>query len=177
MERLYTYRYRLYPNKEQTIYLSKLFGCCRLVYNHFLNEKQLQYKETKKSDSYNIQQAKLTQLRKIEEYSFLNEMPLQVLQCSLRNMHTAFDRFYKYKGGYPNYKSKRDKQTFKISQPNTFHIKDNKLHIPKLKMDIKCVVSNELVGKPCFATVTKTKSGKYYINITVKQDNYIISTY
>ncbi|MBR4624468.1 MAG: helix-turn-helix domain-containing protein, partial [Alphaproteobacteria bacterium] len=132
-ERLYTYKYRLYPDKEQTIYLSKLFGCCRLVYNYFLNEKQTQYKETKSSDTYNTQQAKLTQLRKTEDYGFLNEMPLQVLQASLRNMHTAFDRFYKHKGGYPNYKSKRDKQAFKISQPNTFNIKENKLYIPKLK--------------------------------------------
>ena len=172
MERMYTYRYRLYPDKEQTIYLSKLFGCCRLVYNHYLNEKQTQYQETKSSDSYNVQQTKLTQLRKTEEYNFLNEMPLQVLQASLRNMHTAFDRFYKHKGGYPNYKFKRDKQAFKISQPDTFHIKDNKLYIPKLKSGIKCKVSKELFGEPCFATITKTKSGKYLVSITVKQDNY-----
>ena len=171
MERMYTYKYRLYPNKEQTIYLSKLFGCCRLVYNYFLNEKQTQYQETKTSDSYNIQQFKLTQLRKTSEYSFLNEMPLQVLQCSLRNMHTAFDRFYKHKGGYPNYKSKRDKQAFKM--PQRFKLQDNKLHIPKLKTGIKCVVSKELIGEPCFATITKTKSGKYYVSITVKQDNYV----
>lgn len=170
MKRLYTYRYRLYPNKEQTIYLSKLFGCCRLVYNHFLNEKQTQYKEVKSSDSYNTQQSKLTQLRKTEEYGFLNEMPLQVLQASLRNMHTAFDRFYKHKGGYPNYKSKRDKQAFRM--PQKFKIKDNKLYIPKLKSGIKCVVSKELIGEPCFVTVIKTKSGKYYVSITVKQDNY-----
>lgn len=173
MERMYTYKFRLYPTDEQKVFLSKVFGCCRLVYNHFLNDKQTQYKETKSSDNYNTQQAKLTQLRKTEEYGFLNEMPLQVLQASLRNMHTAFDRFYKHKGGYPNYKSKRDKQSFKISQPKTFHIKDNKLHIPKLKSGIKCKVSKEFVGEPCFATVTKSKSGKYYVSITVKQDNYV----
>ena len=173
MERMYTYKYRLYPDKGQATYLSKLFGCCRLVYNYFLNEKQTQYKETKSSDNYNTQQSKLTQLRKTDEYSFLNEIPLQVLQASLRNMHTAFDRFYKQKCGYPNYKSKKDKQAFKISQPNTFHIKDNKLYIPKLKSGIKCKVSNEFVSEPCFATVTKSKSGKYYVCITVKQDNYV----
>ena len=171
MERLYTYKYRLYPDKEQVIYLSKLFGCCRFVYNHFLNEKQTQYKETKTSDTYNIHQAKLTQLRKTEEYNFLNDMPLQVLQGSLRNMHTAFDRFYKHKGGYPNYKNKRDKQAFRM--PQGFKLQDNKLHIPKLKSGIKCVVSKELIGEPCFATVIKTKSGKYFVSITVKQDNYV----
>ena len=87
-------------------------------------------------------------------------------------MHKAYENFYKHKGGYPNYKSKRDKQAFKIAQPKTFHIKDNKLYIPKLKSGIKCKVSKELIGEPCFATITKIKSGKYFVSITVKQDNY-----
>ena len=54
-----------------------------------------------------------------------------------------------------------------------FKLQDNKLYISKLKTGIRCVVSKELVGEPCFATVTKSKSGKYFVSITVKQDNYI----
>lgn len=50
MKRLYTYKFRIYPNDEQKDFLSKLFGCCRFVYNHFLHEKQEQYKSTKSSD-------------------------------------------------------------------------------------------------------------------------------
>ena len=172
MERTYTYKFRLYPTDEQKVFLSKVFGCCRFVYNYFLHEKQKQYKETKSSDNYNKQSAKLTELRKTDEYSFLSEMPLQVLQCSLRNMHTAYDRFYKHKGGYPNYKTKRDKQAFKIAQTNTFHIEYNKLYIPKLKSGIEVVVSRPMVGKVCFATISKNKAGKYFVSITVKQDGY-----
>ena len=66
MERMYTYKFRIYPNKEQQDYLANVFGCCRLVYNHFLNEKKKQYDETKTSDLYNVQQSKLTKLRKTE---------------------------------------------------------------------------------------------------------------
>lgn len=172
MERIYAYKFRLYPNEEQKIFLSKTFGCCRFVYNYFLHEKQKQYKEIKSSDNYNTQQSKLTQLRKRNEYSFLKEIPLQVLQCSLRNMHISYDRFYKHKGGYPKYKSKRDKQAFKISQPNTFSIENDKLYIPKLKSGIKVVVSRQMTGKICFATVSKNKAGRYFVSITVKQDSY-----
>lgn len=172
MKRLYTYKFRIYPNDEQKDFLSKLFGCCRFVYNHFLHEKQEQYKSTKSSDDYNTQQAKLTQLRKINEFSFLNKIPLQVLQCSLRNMHTAYSNFYKHKSNYPNFKSKRDKQSFKIAQPNTFRIKNNKLYIPKLKSGIKIIVSKQIVGKVCSATISKNKTGRYFVSITVKQDSY-----
>ncbi|WP_084185070.1 helix-turn-helix domain-containing protein, partial [Salinicoccus luteus] len=31
------YKFRLYPNKEQSILINKTIGCSRFVYNHFLN--------------------------------------------------------------------------------------------------------------------------------------------
>ena len=60
---LKAYKYRLYPNLEQREYLVKTFGCTRFIYNHFLNEKNNQYKETKKSDNYKKQAEKLTYLK------------------------------------------------------------------------------------------------------------------
>ena len=170
MERTYTYKFRLYPNKEQEIYLANVFGCCRLVYNHFLNEKKNQYNEYKTSDSYNVQSGKLTELRKTKGFEFLSDIPLQSLQCSLKNMHTAYENFYKHRSSYPKFKNRRGKQSFKIAQPNTFHIKDGKLYIPKLKSGIDIVMEREIVGKVCFATISKNKADRYYITITVKQD-------
>ncbi|NBT57430.1 transposase, partial [bacterium] len=51
----YTYKYRLYPNKEQQTKLAIHFGCCRFVYNHFLEERKQAYIKTKKSPNYNKQ--------------------------------------------------------------------------------------------------------------------------
>lgn len=170
MERTYTYKFRIYPNTEQKNYLSNVFGCCRFVYNYFLNEKKKQYEETKTSDSYNEQQSKLTRLRKTDGFEFLGNVPLQSLQYSLRNMHTAYGNFYKHRCNYPRFKNKRNKQSFTITQPNKFHIKNDKLYIPKLKSGIEIIISKEIVGKICYATISKTKSNRYYISITVKQD-------
>lgn len=36
---LRAYKYRIYPNKEQQVYLAKTFGCTRLVYNLMLAER------------------------------------------------------------------------------------------------------------------------------------------
>lgn len=169
MERMYTYKFRLYPTDEQKVFLSKVFGCCRFVYNLFLNEKKQQYEETKTSDSYNVQSSKLTLLRKTNEFEFLKDVPLQSLQCSLRNMHTAYENFYKHRSSYPKFKNRRDKQSFKLPQEQCFRIKDNKLYIPKLKSGIDIVMERGIVGKICFATISKNKAGRYYIAITVKQ--------
>jgi len=170
MERTYTYKFRLYPNNEQEIYLANVFGCCRLVYNHFLNEKKNQYEETKSSDSYNVQSSKLTELRRTGGFEFLKGVPLQVLQCSLRNMHTAYENFYKHRSSYPKFKNRRDRQSFKLPQEQSFKIKDNKLYIPKLKSGIDIVMERGIVGKICFVTISKNKAGRYHIAITVKQD-------
>jgi putative transposase len=48
----YTYKFRLYPNKQQEVLLSKHFGCCRFVYNHFLNERVRAYLNRKETFSY-----------------------------------------------------------------------------------------------------------------------------
>ena len=32
------YKFRLYPNKEQTELITKTFGCGRFVYNHYLDK-------------------------------------------------------------------------------------------------------------------------------------------
>ena len=34
----FSYKFRIYPNAEQKIQLAKTFGCCRFVYNHFLDD-------------------------------------------------------------------------------------------------------------------------------------------
>ena len=77
-----TYRFALLPAKEQEVLLNKHFGSIRFVYNHFLNERIEQYRESKKSDNYHKQAAILTQLKKQEETEWLKEVNSQSLQTS-----------------------------------------------------------------------------------------------
>ena len=50
----------------------------------------------------------LTELKKQDEYIWLNECGNQALQMSLRGLDTAFQRFFKKQGGYPKFHSKRN---------------------------------------------------------------------
>ena len=42
------YKFRIYPNKEQSNLINKTFGCVRFLYNQMLADKIKYYKETKK---------------------------------------------------------------------------------------------------------------------------------
>ncbi|MFM6209598.1 helix-turn-helix domain-containing protein, partial [Planktothrix sp.] len=54
---------RLYPNKEQQAALAKSFGCCRFVWNYYLEKTNNQYKETGKGLNYCDMAKDLTQLK------------------------------------------------------------------------------------------------------------------
>lgn len=87
-ERLYTYKFRLYPDVKQRVYLAQVFRCCRNVYNHFLDIKPKQYEDTKTSDSYAVQQSGLTMLRNDEfSYKVVLTKPITRQGYKCRNEH------------------------------------------------------------------------------------------
>ena len=105
------YKFRLEPNEEQKSLLAKHFGCTRFVYNHFLSERKAQYDETHKSDNYYAQAKKLTELKKDGEHAWLNEINSQTLQHALRHLETAYVNFFRGKAKFPNFKSKKHKNS------------------------------------------------------------------
>lgn len=42
-----SFKYRLYPNKDQEILIQKTFGCCRFIYNQMLSERISIYEKLK----------------------------------------------------------------------------------------------------------------------------------
>ena len=103
---------RLYPNKAQEQTLQKVLGSYRFVYNHMLARKQ---------EAYNTDKTKLGltelskyfhhELLKDEQYQWLKEQNTKVMKQSIRQMLTAYDKFFKEHKGFPKFKSKRDKQS------------------------------------------------------------------
>ena len=163
-----TYKFRIYPNKEQEILLSKHFGCSRFVYNHFLNERKEQYQKDKKSDNYYVQAKSLTELKKTEDYNWLKEVNSQTIQFALRNLDTAYVNFFRGNAQFPNFKSRKHKNTFTI--PQFGRLEENKIIIPKFKGGIKVKLDKRKVnGKIGKMNITKTPTNKYYVSIFTEQ--------
>ncbi len=161
-----SYKFRIYPNKEQVELLFKHFGACRFVYNRYLNNRKESYIEEKKSLNYYDNANDLTKLKKQEEFVWLKEINSQSLQCSLRNLDTAYNKFFRKLTNFPRFKSKYDKQSFTV--PQFVIVEDNKLYIPKFKKGIDINIHRKIVGKILFATISKSTTGKYYVSITCK---------
>ena len=167
-----TYRFRLYPNREQTELLSKHFGCSRFVYNYFLNQRKEQYRLTGKSDNFYAQCKTLTALKKQEETAWLKEVNAQTLQFAIRSLEAAYDNFFKKHAKFPKFKSKHSKNSFTV--PQAASVAGCRLFIFKFKEGIKCRVHREIKGKVGKVTITKTPSGKYFVSVFTEEE-YISS--
>jgi len=159
-----SYKFRIEPTSEQIVLLSKHFGACRFVFNKFLHERKEKYLNEKTSLNYYDNARTLTDLKKEEDFDWLKEINSQSLQSAIRNLDSAYKNFFNKQNKFPRFKSKYNKQSFKI--PQNALINEGKLVIPKFKEGIKINLHREIEGEILFATITKSTTGKYYVSIT-----------
>lgn len=171
---LYTYRFRLYPNKEQEVLLQKHFGCCRFIYNYLLWFRQLMYDKTKKSFPWGESQAVIAKLKKFEEYAWLKEVNSQSLQFSHSCLKKAYEGFFEKRNGFPKRKKKLVK-SFAVPQNVSLEETDSrydKLIIPKFLKGIKIRVHRKVEGEIRSTSVVQGSSGEYYANILVDRSDF-----
>ena len=170
---------RLYPNKEQELKLNKVLGCYRYVYNQMLALKQKEYNENKKSLGLtDLSKYFHGTLLKDEQYEWLKEQNTKVMKQSIRQMLSAYDKFFKQHKGFPKFKSRKNKHSAlfpidAISRKNKFN--DRKITLTQPLKDIRFRCS-DLYFKRLqtykegirSATLSKTKSGNYFLSILIE---------
>ena len=162
----YSYKFRIYPNREQQMLIQKTFGCARYVYNHFLAQRISEYKTTGKAPTRFQQDKALTVLKR--EIDWLREPDKCALQNSLKDLDTAYKNFFRSvksggKVGFPKFKSKRDRHKSYKTNSN-IAVFDKHVRLPKLGL-VKCRVSKEVRGRILSATVSQNSNGKYFVAI------------
>ena len=173
---------RLYPNKEQEQKIIKTLGCYRFVYNHMLSLKQEAYKK----DKTNLGLCELSKyffekMLKDKQYAFFKEENKHVMKQAIRQMLSAYNKFFKEHNGFPKFKSKKDRQSalfssVSISKRNTFETRHITLTQPLKNIRFRC---SDLYFKRLqkynknirSATLSKTKSGNYFLSILVEMDD------
>lgn len=169
---LKSYKYKLNPNEEQIVLLNKHFGSIRFTYNYFLNERKKEYETNKNTINYYDNARELTNLKKQEEYSWLNEINSQSLQDSLKNLETAYKNFFRFKKGFPKFKSKRSKNSFSV--PQSVKLINGKLVIPKFKQPIDLILHRTFNGKIKSCTISKTTTNEYFVSILVETTHSVV---
>ncbi|MGX0118217.1 putative transposase [Corynebacterium otitidis] len=171
--------FRVYPTGQQEKDLSKLFGCTRVVRNHFINIMREAHDQGTALGLGAAEKAATTQLKRTEGYEFLNEVSSVALQQAARNTARSFREFFRAcsgsrsKVGFPRYASKRNRQTASFTKAANFRIRQPQgcrwgfIRLPKITGEIKFRACRDLdwasVGT---VTVTRSPSGVYEVSVT-----------
>ena len=166
------YKFRIYPNEEQKIFINKTFGYSRYVYNYYLNKI--------KNEGYTNSYANIKDYTNVLKYNalFLQEVDSIVIRESLFNLEDAFKKLFNKIGGYPKFKSKYSKNSYSTTAVYGIYknkkycnieldLENKRVKLPKLKwIKIKGYRSiRNIAGKIKSAAISKEATGKYYVSI------------
>jgi len=156
-------KFRLYPNQAQEALLAVQFGHKRYIYNWGIEQSRERY------PGYTTLANQLPDLKRSTETAWLKAAHSQVLQQALMDLNKAYQNFFDKRAGYPRFKGKRAKQSIRYPQPKPDWISadQRQIKLPKIGW-VKVKIHRPLEGEMKFVTVSRTKSGQYFVSINVE---------
>lgn len=165
------YKFRFYPTKDQRENLLKTFGCCRFVYNKFLDIRSTAWSQERKSIGFAETCRNLTLLKKDPQFQFLGEVGAVPLQCALKNLDQAFTNFFKKTAEHPEFKKKRDGGSATY-QTNAFSFKNGKLKLAKHSEPLNIMWSREIPksNRILSITISMDASERFFVSFSCEED-------
>lgn len=157
------YRLRFYPDQQQEKLLAQTFGCVRFVYNSILRYRTDVYYQAKEKVNYVGANARLTTIKQLPEFAFLNEVSSVPLQQCLRNQQAAFKNFFEGRAKYPAFKTKRSRQSAEFTY-RAFSYRNGELKLAKCDKPLDIRWSQILPSDPSTVTVSKDTAGRYFVS-------------
>ena len=131
------YRYELDPNNIQRTSLVQHAGVARFAYNWGLEQRIKQYKNNQGNDRFTdaMKQNKLLNSLKKTEFSWMYKTSKCAPQEALRDLHRAFQNFYRgmkkgQKIGFPRFKRRGVRDSFRLYGTIRFH--ERAIQLPRI---------------------------------------------
>ena len=157
-----SHKIRIYPNKEQEVFLKKSCGVARFAYNWGLAEWERQYKNGGKLNRFKLD--KLFNSVKKQEFPFVCEVSKCCTQTAFANLGRAYKNFFDRRAKYPKFKKKGVHDSFGLDNLN-FQIEGNHIKLAKMQ-PMRMAEPLRFDGKIMSGTVSCV-AGKWYISIAV----------
>lgn len=168
MKKLKAYKFRLYPNKTQTVLLEKTFGCVRYFWNNQVDTFNSFDKETNPNPTFLTS----TQLR--NQLDWMKEVSASAIQQKEIDFKEFKNQFFsskrKSKIGKPSFKKKSNVQSYRL--PNQkFKVLKNRVQLEKIGK-VKFVQDREFPKEYRFISITisKNASGQYFCSMLLEHE-------
>ena len=192
------FKFRFFPDSQQILLLEQIFGSVRFVYNQTLDYSIKHYasRQTNIIDDFGnliiIPNEEFKSLSSYDRINYIQALKINfpwlksissiALQQSIINLNNAYTNFFKkiksnLKGklGFPKFKKKGNRNSFKIVGTNSLHFdKNGSFTLPKLTKPLNIKFSRNFDrDKVTSVTVSKESTGHYFICF-LSEENYKI---
>lgn len=160
-----SYKFRLYPNREQRQTLDRILEIHRGLYNDALTERRLAWQMNRVTISLYDQTYQVKAIREFDkDAAFVN---YSSIQRTLRKLDKAFDAFFRRvksgeKAGYPRYKGKNWYKSVSYTYDDGIRLKGDRLYIQRVG-DVRMFQHRPLPDGKIKQVVTKRDNlGNWY---------------
>lgn len=167
---LLVHKIALKPNNKQVTYFKKACGVARFAYNWGLAEWKKQYESGGKPSEISLRK-KLNAIKKTE-FPWMQEVTKVAPQQAIKNLGSAFNRFFKHQGKYPQFKKKGIRDSFRadngpaIAGENAVKLISKKINLPRIGW-IKLQEELRFQGQIKSVTVSR-RADRWYAAISVE---------
>lgn len=128
---------RLKPNNKQLTKLFQYAGCARFAYNWVIARERENYKQGNKFLSDGELRKEFTQLKKLQEYQWLNEVSNNVTKQAIKDACNTYKRFFNGQCRYPKFESKKHSTPSFYQDNIAIQFTDTHVKVEKFSMSKK----------------------------------------
>src|SRR3990167_579080 len=170
---LLVHKIELKPNNKQKTYFKKSCGVARFAYNWGLTEWKKQYESGEKPSEVSLRR----QLNAIKatEFPWMSEVTKVAPQQAIKNLGSAFNRFFKRQGKYPKFKKKGIRDSFRADNgpvkkgEHAVEISNKKIKLPRVG-SIRLTEKLRYTGGQIKSVTISRKADRWYAAISVETD-------
>ena len=173
-----TVKLRIYPNKSQINTINNTLGCCRYIYNKYIESNINAYKTSNKFISGYDFSKYINWLKKNDsDYKWIKKYSSKAIKDTIMNAEKSYKKFFKNKKGFPKFKSRKriHKESYYFVKEPIRYITHNIIKIPILGR-IRITQNYDL---PNIEDVTSGRVireyNKYYIMLIYEYNNEYLS--
>ena len=148
----------LLPNNVQRTRLFQHAGAARFMYNWALGREEENYEAGGKFISYYELAKELTELKRTDEYAWLNEISITTCQKAIKDACDAYLNFFKKRAKFPKYKSKNK------TKPSFFQT-DQVIEFTDTHVKLSCLSLSRKANRKQLNWVRLAEHGKIPINV------------
>jgi putative transposase len=147
----------LLPNNKQQTKLFQCAGVSRWAYNWTLSRQQENYKNGGNFISDGELRKELTQLKKTEEFNWINDYSNNITKQSVKDACLAYQRFFKHQSEFPKFKSKR-------KSTSSFYVDNCKIEFSENKVKLEKLTDSKKQNKQKFNWIKLAEKNRIPLN-------------